>query len=133
MIQINAARCQKVDHTDRRYRIHTDDLLFRCHSVHHDPIHPGGKWLVRAGTPVVEHIEDLSCRLIRILWLDDIITALHEIRPRRLLGGLEHTIYLCVIVALIAPHRLILENQKEAPCQRLPVSYILDEADVIFP
>ena len=38
----------------------------------------------------------------------------------------------CIVITLVAPNRLILENQKEAPCQRLTISYVLDESDIIF-
>ena len=57
---------------------------------------------------------------------------MHEIRPRCLLGGLEHAVDFCIVVAFVAAYRLVLENQKEAPRQRFPISHILDESDIIF-
>ena len=44
----------------------------------------------------------------------------------------QHRIDLGIVIRLISANRLILINQKEAPCKRLSGANIFDQADVII-
>ena len=114
------------------YRIHAHDPILSRHGIHHHPVGPVCKRLIHAGTAIEEHIKDLRRGNIRVLRLKDGVAALEKICPGILLGSGQHTVDLAIVVRLTAADGLILENQEEAPGQRLSGTDILDQTDVVL-
>ena len=54
------------------------------------------------------------------------------ISSRILLSGLQYSVYLTEIIG-VSVNRLILKYEKETPCQRLPISDIADQPDIVLP
>ena len=132
MLQVNASGSNEVSKTDMRYFINTDNLVLCCHRIQNHTLHAACERLIDAGTTVEEHIQDFCSCFIRILGLKNVIAALHKVRSRILFSRLNHTEDLGEVIRFIATEFFVLENQKEAPCERFSASDVLDEIDVIF-
>ena len=132
MGQIQTSGGNKMTDRDMRDRIDSYDLSLGSHGVNDDPVDAIGEGFIHTGSTVEEHIQDLSYRLIGILGLDNVISALHEVSAGILLRADQHTKDLGVIIRFISADRFILINQKEAPGQRFSGAHILNQSDVIF-
>ena len=130
--QVNATGSNEVSHADMWDGVHAQHQLFGRHGVQHHPVHPGGEGFVHAGAPVEELVEDLRRGLVRVRRLHDGVAALHEVSPGVLLHGLHGTQDLGVVGAVALADLLVLENQKEAPCERFSAADLLDEPDVFL-
>ena len=132
MLQVNASGSNEVSKADMWHFINTDNLILRCHRIHDNTLHTARKRLINAGTTIEEHIQNFCSCFVRILGLKNIVAALHKVRSGILLSRLHHTVDLCEVIRFITTDFFVLENQKEAPCERFSASDILDEIDVIF-
>ena len=113
-------------------RVQANHLVLCGHGIHYNPLNPGGKRFLYTGLPVEILIQDFRCRFIRVLGFHNGITALYKIRFGILCRSLEHTVNLPIVITAGSVNCLILKNQKEAPCQRFPVSNILNQPDIVL-
>lgn len=112
--------------------INANDLFFGGHGVDDDPIDAVGERFIHAGVAIEEHIQDLCYRLVGILGLDDVISALHEISACILLRADQHAVDFGIIIRFASSDGFVLVNQKEAPGQRFSGADILNQPDIIL-
>ena len=132
MSQIQASRGNEMGNRNMRDRVYADHAVFGCHGVHYDTVCPVRKGFIHAGSAVEEHVKDLSGCQIRILGLQDVVSALQEISSGILLSGHQHGVDLGIVIRLISANGLILINQKEAPGKRFSGANILDQPDIVL-
>ena len=134
MGKVDAAGRYKVRRPDFRDRVQANGLFLCGHGVDHHTVQPGLERFVGTGFPVEKHIQDFRREGILILWLHDGIPALHEVSAGVLYGRLDHAVNLVIGrgAGTASGNLLVLEDQKEAPCERFPVADILDEVDVFL-
>ena len=115
-----------------RDRVNTNNFSLSGHGVDDHPVDAVGERFIHAGTAIEEHIQDLRYRLIGILGLDDVISALHKVSTCILLRADQHAVDFGIIIRFTSADGFILVNQKEAPGQRFSGTDILNQLDVIL-
>ena len=102
------------------------------HVVRQNGLHPLVEWLT-AGPAAENVIKDLRRGVVLVLRGNDLVAALPQIICRRACGCLQGSDCILFLMAAFGPgQRLILENEKKAPCDCLTGAKLPNELQVVF-
>ena len=108
------------------------DIPSGGHVVRQNGLHPLVEWLT-AGPAAKNVIKDLRRGVVLVFRGDDLVAALPQIICRSACGRLQGSdCILFLMAAFGAGQRLILENEKKAPCDCLAGAKLPNELQVVF-